>query len=188
MESNVIAVLGTDPGSITGWVLVSCREQGGAVDLERWGKLVRPRGSKIWQIVNEARDFANWQLDGAELWLAVEDQFIPTYERDKKVQMGKSLAALKTAAMRGRWLGIAEAMGLSVQEVHASTWHAAELGNGRLKREACKALSLQKAAALWPELQGLKKSEDHIAEAALIARYWAKKQQHAAMLAAGVGG
>ena len=153
--------------------------------LERWGKKVGGRGSWIWQVVNDAADSSIWALDGAELWLAVEKQFVPTHEKDKGKQVGKSLAALKTAAMRGRWLGIAEALGLPVQEIHASTWHAAELGSGRLKRELCKAMSLQKAAALWPELAGLKKSEDHIAEAALIARYWAKKQQHAAMLAAG---
>lgn len=181
----MIAVLGVDPGVTTGWGLVSCREQGGTVDLERWGKQVRPQGAWIWQVVEEARDFCTWQLDGAELWLAIEKQFIPTYERDKKVQMGKSLAALKTSAMRGRWLGIAEAQGLPVEEVQASTWHAAELGDGRLNRARCKALSLQVAGQLWPELATLKKSEDHIAEAALIARYSAKKQQQAAMLAAG---
>lgn len=181
----MIAVLGVDPGATTGWALVTCSEEGGPVSLERWGKRVNGQGGWIYQIVTDAVDLSTWAFDGAELWLAVETQYIPGYERDKIVQVSKSISALKVAAHRGRWLGAAEARGLSVEEIHPSTWRAAELGAVKIKRAQIKALSLQVAGAAWPELASLKKSEDHIAEAALIARYWAKKQQQAAMLAAG---
>jgi Holliday junction resolvasome RuvABC endonuclease subunit len=181
----MIAVLGVDPGATTGWALVTCEEAGGAVSLERWGKGINRDGDWVYQLVKGTVDRSIWVHDGADLWLAVEKQYIPGYERDKKVQIAKSISALKVAVHRGRWLGAAEAHGLSVQEVHPKSWQAAELGAVKTKRAQIKALALQKASALWPELQGLKKSEDHIAEAALIARYWAKKQQHAAMLAAG---
>lgn len=181
----MIAVLGVDPGATTGWALVTCKERGGPVSLETWGKRVAINGVWIHRIVRDAVEQATWQFDGAELWLAIEEQFVAAHETSRKVQTAKSISALKVAVHRGRWLGAAEAQGLSIQEIQPSTWRAAELGTARLKKDRIKALALKTVGHIWPELAVLKKSEDHVAEAALIARYWARKQQHAAMLAAG---
>lgn len=125
-------------------------------------------------------------LAGTEPWLAypdlhfyIEDQFINDDRKlAKKVRMAVQRDALKIATSKGRWMGVAETFGFQAHEVHPTTWREAQLGKGWgfVPREQAKRHAVAIANQLW----GLKllRSQDHGAEARLIAEYgWVMQKE-----------
>ncbi len=166
-------VLGIDPGAVSGWGLL--RADGLGLPALALHGCVKGYGGEIEPVVSNAQCEAQ-QTD--RLVLACEAQFVKdSRSMDTGKRMGQQRAALSVAAVRGKWLGIAEASGAfaSAFEVHPTTWREAMLGRGwgSRPRVQCKTQALAVVAGLW----GLRlaKSHDHTAEALLIAAYAAKE-------------
>lgn len=123
---------------------------------------------------------------GGKQWLAfpemhfyVEDQFVIDDQKVPKAErLAKQRDAIKTATSKGRWLAVAETFGFTTHEVLASTWRRAQLGKGwgNATREKAKAEAVRAANSIWG--LGIKRSQDHGAEARLIAEYgWVERKQ-----------
>lgn len=131
------------------------------------------------KVVLRGRGSGKQWLALPEMHCYVEDQFvIDDHKVDKAERLAKQRGALKTATSKGRWLAIVETFGFSTYEVLASTWRRAQLGKswGRATRDKAKAQAVLVVNSLWG--LGIKRSQDHGAEARLIAEYGWVEQEH----------
>lgn len=106
---------------------------------------------------------------GSALRLAVEDQWVG--QGTTKADQNKARSSLGVAVCRGKWMAVAELLGIEVVVVHPSTWRSAVLGRQWVNkpRDQCKAQALLVVQAMY----GLRlpKTHDHVAEALCLATY-----------------
>jgi Holliday junction resolvasome RuvABC endonuclease subunit len=106
---------------------------------------------------------------GSALRLAVEDQWVG--QGTTKADQNKARSSLGVAVCRGKWMAVAELLGIEVVVVHPSTWRSAVLGRQWVNkpRDQCKAQALLVVQAMY----GLRlpKNHDHVAEALCLATY-----------------
>ncbi|MCP4573320.1 MAG: hypothetical protein GY838_13275 [bacterium] len=114
-----------------------------------------------------------------EMYFYVEDQFVIDDQKVAKPErLAKQRDALGVATSKGRWMAIAETFGFSTHQVMPSTWRRTQLGKGwgSAPREKAKAQAVLAANSIWG--LGIKRSQDHGAEARFIAEYgWVEQQQ-----------
>jgi Holliday junction resolvasome RuvABC endonuclease subunit len=114
---------------------------------------------------------------GSTVRLIVEDQWIPraggpgSGDAAVRKAYAQATAALGVAVCRGKWMAVAELLGIEVVVVHPSTWRSAVLGRQWVNkpRDQCKAQALLVVQAMY----GLRlpKNHDHVAEALCLATY-----------------
>lgn len=166
LTGDVQIVLGIDPGVNGG--LVGLRADTGDLALA-WTMPTRT--------IAGAKGRMKRRLCGdALMGMLRTAQPIAVFIEDPGVVMGgKGLKAttspLSVASLHHCFGGIeacVDAIGVEARRVHATTWKRVYglIGKGRGKE-----VSMNAAAQLWPELGSLRKRDDGIAEAALIARY-----------------
>ncbi len=143
-------VLGVDPGSVSGWALLTIEA---APRVVRCGKIEfgKPRRREF----RTASQCVAWACSGHAVELvAIEGQYL---DRDPK----KIASMIKLCRSAGRWVEAAEEAGLVHWEINPTKWQAAMLG--KFKRDQMKKIS----RAVCAQRFGVK-APDHISDAVLI--------------------
>lgn len=140
---NLPAVLGVDPATRSGWGLVAMDAARPAGVVLASGVVKRTTGRAIGEVVRAALAAAT--LNGCPgVVVAIEDQFLGRAANNPQT--------LKVVArMAGKWEGVCEDAGLTVEFVPAATWQGAVLGLrgvARMKREQLKPLAQDHAERL----------------------------------------
>lgn len=144
-------LLAVDPGSISGWAVVSITLN---PMLLVYGNANMSKGSPTTIIIE--RILSNAAVPPPERCV-IEDQYL-----DKNVDSLKKLAR-----SAGRWEEACISSGMTVDYVPAASWQRSELSAVRqIARKERKRMSIAKVHGIW----GVRASE-HIADAALLARY-----------------
>lgn len=160
MSAGPAPIVGIDPGEKTG---VSA-SVGSSISI------AQIHGDDLRQITGVVQGFV-----GRGATFVIEDQMMKLHGPEQKTNF-KALKSL----MRRRfaWETLCWIYGVSVVFVYPSTWQgamlrsAASLGPDGSKRTT-KARALEVAAHLWPAVKGW---TEHTADAALIARWYQRKQ------------
>lgn len=170
MDPGNTVVLGVDPAKNSGWGIVLGRR------LIAWGLVSPSEGFQIESVLSTC-EAAKAREGASSALLAIEDQWVPDLRGgDLRTMRGKMISALKVAHVRGRWEGLAQSRGMSVEFVHPSTWRSAELGTHRLTSDQAKKKAKTVVQSFYPQLRGRKIAHD-TAEAILIALYAAQRRR-----------